>query len=212
MSPTAKVPRTPRRPVGWEEDDFVNRDVVLWRIHRTSGPYPTAWSSFRSYGPLPSMRWDPHPEPVGVHDQYGVLYTAYDLKTATAEVFQQGRRIDTLTAAPYATSWTPTRPLRLLDLTGLWPLRQGASHALLSAPEPSCRNWARAICDDASAAGIELDGLEVHSTLTGEPMAVLFAGSGAALPAAPAYTSPLDGPMIFTALHSIASDIGYSIT
>lgn len=195
----------------WEDDDFVARDVVLWRIHRTSGPYPASWDDFRSHGPLPSMRWDPHPEPVAEHDQYSVLYTAYDLKTAAAEVFQQGRRIDTLTSAPYATSWSPARPLRLLDLTGSWPLRQGASHALLSAPKSSCRNWSRAICDEASAAGIALDGLEVRSTLTGERMAVLFAGSGDAMPAAPAYTSPLDGPMIFTALHKVATEINYSI-
>lgn len=212
MTPTPKVPRTPRRPLDWEDDDFVTREVVLWRIHRTSGPYPAAWDDFRSFGPLPSMRWDPHPEPLTEHDQYGVLYTAYDLKTAAAEVFQQGRRIDTLTASPYATSWSPARPLRLLDLTGLWPLRQGASHALLSAPKPSCRNWARAIRDESFTAGIDLDGLEVRSPLTGERMAVLFATSFDTIPAAPAYASPLDGPMIFTALHKIATEISYSIS
>lgn len=42
-------------------------------------------------------------------------------------------------------------------------------------------------------------------------MAVLFAGSCDAIPAAPAYTSPLNGPMIFTALHKIATEISYSI-
>lgn len=190
---------------------MVSRNRVLWRIHRTRGAHPTAWNTYRTFGPLPSMRWDPHPEPVGDHDGHGVLYTAYDLQTAAAEVFQQGRRIDTTTAAPYATSWTPTRPLKLLSVDSEWPLRQGASHALMSAPRSSCRNWARAIHREAIAASLDVDGLEVRSTLTGKPMAVLFANSSTAHPAAPAYASPLDGPMILAALHRIAGDIGYSV-
>lgn len=150
------------------------------------------------------MRWDPHPEPVTSHPNCAVLYTAYDLETCIGEVFQDRERIDTVAASPFATSWSPTRTLQLLDLTQGWPLRMGESHALLSAPKPTCRNWEHAIWETALLNEVELDGLQVRSTLTGQEMAVLFAASQDSLPAAPAFTSPLNGPVVFTVASKFA--------
>lgn len=83
----------------------------------------------RSYGPLRDMRFDPHPDGPPRASEEGVLYTAGDIATALAEIYQRTRIIDTTTGTPYLTGWRPTRLLRLLDLTGDWPVRAGASHA-----------------------------------------------------------------------------------
>lgn len=80
-------------------------------------------------GPGRRMRFDPHLPPPRVQDR-GVCYTAFDLPTAIAEVFQETRAVNLRRGAPWLTAWLPSRPLRLLDLTGLWPLRNGASHAI----------------------------------------------------------------------------------
>lgn len=199
----------------WDESDILtcNNRQVLWRIHKTRGPYPTAWNDYRTFGPLPGQRWDPHPLGQSEdHADCGVLYAAYDLPTCLAEVFQAGNRIDTSGASPYATAWSPTRPLRLLDLTGDWPLRMGAAHALLFGPRPTCRNWAHAIWVTSCAADQPLDGLQVRSTVTGKNMPVLFTTSRDALPGAPAYTSPLDGPKMFTIADHFADRHQWTIT
>lgn len=214
MSGRSKVPRKPPRPLEWDESDTAisATDQALWRIHTTRGPYPTAWDDYRNYGPLRGMRWDPHP--VGLpkdHPAYAVLYAAYDLHTCLAEVFQAGRRIDTRRAAPYATAWFPARPLRLLDLTGDWPMRMGGAHALLSAPKSTCRNWAHEIATARQNATLPLDGILARSTVTGRDMPVLFAPSRAALTAAPAFTSPLDGPKMFTLVDTFADRYKWSI-
>jgi RES domain len=104
------------------------------------------WNKLRTYGPLPSMRWDPHPglEPIGSRAE-GVLYAAADVATSLAEVYQTTRVIDTRAGTATLTAWQPQLPLRLLDLSGTWLLRNTASAALLAAPRSICRRWARAI-------------------------------------------------------------------
>lgn len=42
-------------------------------------------------------------------------------------------------------------------------------------------------------------------------MAVLFAASQDALPAAPAFTSPLNGPVVFTVASKFAIDNGWTL-
>lgn len=208
-----KVPKHPQGPVTWDPSDIVTRDTdtTFWRIHKTRGSYPTAWHDYRDHGPLTHCRWDPQPEPVKNHPGISVLYAGYDLATCAAEIYQAAHRIDTATFAPYASSWKPVRPLNLLDLTGLWPLRAGASHALNSAPRSTCRNWARAIHEASVARDNELDGLEVMSTLTGAPCAVLFGSSASALPRLPAFTRPLTDAAVFSILDAFAQRLGWTI-
>lgn len=215
MTGRSKVPQHPPRPLEWEESDIAESDPsqAIWRIHKTGGAYPTAWNDYRSFGPLRGMRWDPHPPgPPADNPDYAVLYAASDLETCLAEVFQVAERIDTTGARPYATAWFPTRPLRLLDLTGDWPMRMGAAHALLSAPRSTCRNWAHAIWSASQASTLPIDGLQVRSTVNGKDMPVLFASSRAALTAAPAFTSPLGGPKVLTLVDNFATLCGWTIT
>jgi RES domain-containing protein len=180
---------------------------VLWRIHRTQGGHVLAWNQLRSYGPLPSMRWDPHPGPQPSWTAEGVLYAAADVATSLAEVYQTTRVIDTRAGAPTLTAWQPHRSLRLLDLSGTWLLRNSAAAALLAAPRSTCPRWARAIYTTWP----ELDGLYVPSTMTGRPNVVLFNAAADSLPTMPSFSRPLTHPLVWSIAQAAAAEIGYHI-
>ena len=202
-----KVPRTPPRPLTRTAQDLRDYQGVLWRIHRTVGEHVLAWNRLRSHGPLATMRWEPHPERRGDHRE-GVLYAATDLGTAAAEVFQATRLIDTISGMPHATAWQPTRPLRLLDLTKAWALRNGAAAALGAAPRSTCRAWARSI----ATTWPNLDGLWVTSTMTGHHSVVLWNPAGDSFPSAPQFSRPLADPTLRAILSRIAAkDLNYRI-
>lgn len=203
---SGKVPRRPPAPLTRTDDDIHHARPVLWRIHRTIGRHAAGWNQLRHYGPLPGMRYDPHPPPTREHERFAVAYTAPDIATAAAEMFQITRRIRAGRDLQL-TAWSPTRHLALLDLTGSWALRNGAANALTAAPRPTCRAWAHAIANTWP----DLDGLYAPSTLTGTPMIVLFAPARDSYPAAPAFSRPLDHPTIWAALARVADAIGYSI-
>lgn len=106
------------------------------------------------------------------------MYAASDLATAVVETFAETGRIDPHSGRPRGTSWSPTRPLNLLELTDDWALRNGASASLTSAPQSTCRSWARAIRETWP----DLDGLRTPSTLTGRPNIVLWAPAADTFP------------------------------
>lgn len=134
-------------------------------------------------------------------------YAALDVTTALAEVFQRTRVIDTATSVPYLTAWLPTRDLRLLDLTDTWPIRNGAAHAVTSAPRAVCRAWARSVVDTWP----DLDGLWSVSTMTGSATVTLLTAAAPAFPARPAFSRPLNTPALRAALTAAAHQIGYRI-
>lgn len=204
---TPKVPRRPPvRPLTTEPGDIIQTQPVLWRIHSTTGVHALPWNSLRTFGPLPGMRWEPHPEPLREHPDHGVMYTALDTETAVAEVFQNTRTVAP-TPDRRLTSWTPLRPLQLLDLTGRWPLRNHAAAALQSAPKPVCTAWARAIHDDVP----DIDGIRTRSTITGNEMIVLVNGAAATFPRAPGFSEPLDSPMVWKLLSDIAHLVQWTL-
>ncbi|MCW4353761.1 RES family NAD+ phosphorylase [Hoyosella sp. YIM 151337] len=110
-----KVPREPNTPLARNDGDIVEYADPVWRIHRTRGAHVLLWNMFRAFGPVASSRYDPHPPQRGIHPGFGIMYTACSVRTAVAEVFQTTRRVNTMTGAPCLTSWTPVRPLKLLD-------------------------------------------------------------------------------------------------
>ncbi|MGV0743907.1 RES family NAD+ phosphorylase [Mycolicibacterium sp. XJ870] len=180
---------------------------VLWRIHRTTGEHVLPWNALRTWGPLPSMRYDPHPGPQPCATGDGVLYAATDAATGLAEVYQTTRVVDTRAGAPTLTAWSPQRPLRLLDLSGTWPLRNQASAAFLGAPRSTCRAWARAIYRTWP----DLDGLHVPSTMTGRPNVVLWTAATDSFPAAPAFTRPLSHPLVWSIVAAATAEIRYGL-
>lgn len=183
----AKNPGPPAR-FTFAATDEISYTGPLWRIHRLTGPYRQRWNELRTHGPLAS-RWDPHPEPTGEHAPTGVIYTAIDVVTAVAEVFQHTRAIDPGPERALS-GWIPSTPLQLLDLTGDWPLVNGASASLHAATKATCRAWARAL----HTARPDLHGLHVSSTMTGVPMVVLFDSATATFPDDPGFSRALNHP------------------
>lgn len=202
-----KLPRQPRVPLTCETSDLFTLDIraLLWRVHPTTGTYVLPWNKLRCHGPTPS-RFDPQPEPPRLSVR-GVSYASTDIATALAEVFQATRAIDTVTAGRHLTGWSPIRPLRLLDLTGDWPLRHGASQVLTSGPKSSCRAWARAIYD----AFPDLDGLRSRSSLRDGDVVVLWTPARDSFPPVPAFSRPLSAPGLRERIWTAAARIGYDV-
>lgn len=198
MTSRPKVPRQPSRELHLDAADITTWSGPLWRIHRVAGRHASAWNDLRTFGPISTSRWDPHPPPPGHHsltasrlrDQVpGVAYTASAPDTAFAEVFQAHGIIE-LSPDLALTGWEPTTGLELLDLVGSdFAIRNGASHALVSAPRSTCRAWARAIWEQH---GDTISGLLAPSTMTGDPVIVLLPGAHDRFPTAPAFSRPLN--------------------
>jgi hypothetical protein len=101
------------------------------------------------------------------------------------------------------------RSVRLLDLTGGWPTRAGASQAIASGPRGRAQAWARAIYEAYPA----VEGLWYPSSMHGGPTAlVLFERAEDALPAAPEVAIPLSHPGLLPDLVRAADVLGYLIT
>ncbi|HET9877041.1 MAG TPA: RES family NAD+ phosphorylase [Mycobacterium sp.] len=205
--PKPKAPRSPPEPLVAEPDDVIAYTGVLWRVHRTRGEHVLAWNALRTYGPLPSMRWDPHPGSAPTSHIEGVLYAAADVATTLAEVYQATRIIDTRAGGPRLTAWDPVRPLRLLDLSGTWLIRNHASAALLAGPRSTCRRWACAI----HTTWPHLDGLVAPSTMTGRPTVVLWTPAADSIPDTPSFSRELAHPLVWSIAQAGAAEIGYRI-
>jgi hypothetical protein len=208
------VPKLPERPdlavLAASDPEYyeLGTDVVLWRIHRTAGSYVAPWNALRTFGPIRSCRFDPHPDgPAIDHPGIGVLYAAGNLHTALAEVFQTTRVIDCVTGAPAASAFRLQRTAKLLDLTGDWPLRSGASHVINTGRRSVTRAWARAFV--AVWPGIE--GLRHTSSMTGNACMTLYGPAADALPIWPDHTFPLADPVYRDWLLVAADVIGYDI-
>lgn len=184
----------------------VSPETVLWRVHDTVGEHVTPWNALRHYGPVATCRFDPHDPRAGSGKPQGVSYQALDVPTALAERYQVTRTVVRRgRGAAHLTAWRPARTVRLLDLTGTWPIRAGASHVVNTGPRGRCRGWARAIL----AAWPDLDGLWHTSSMTGRPAAVLWTPAADALPAVPAFSQPLTDPGLADHLAAACELIGY---
>lgn len=203
-----KLPRRPG-PLAIDDNDLVDwprRTMV--RIHGTIGPNTLPWHQLRHFGPT-ANRFDPHPPPPAVHPGFAVTYTAGNVDTALAEVFQRGRIIaPSAPNSPYLTIWRPRRPLRLLDLQRTWPIRAGASHVLNTGPVPVCRQWAHAIAVHPQY----VDGVLYTSSMTGADAAALFLPAADSFPSSPELSLPLSDPGLVGVLVGAAHRIGYATT
>ena len=209
------MPKLPRPPtaVSLRSTLLAQTDIVavaphstLWRIHRTVGTHVQPWNEIRRYGPLPGRRFEPHDPPLREQDK-SVLYVGLDTRTCVAEVFQTTRLVDRHTGTPYLTGMQLTRSVRLLDLSGDWPTRAGASQAINSGPRPRASDWARTIRE-----AYEIDGLWYPSSMHGGGMcAALFDTAADALPAGPRVSVALAHPALAGPLARFADDLGYRL-
>lgn len=201
-----KNPVRPPRPLDRHDSHLFSYQGPIFRIASAGGAYPTAWNEFRAFGPIAVMRWDPHHPPPSSQPDRAVFYGSPEVVTAVAERFQKYRHVNLRTATPYLTGFIFIRPLRLLDLTGGWPLSQGASDSLGAAPKSTCRNWAAQILDTWP----DLDGLRARSTMTGRQTFALFPAASTALPRRPMFQTLLTHPDIYRTIAAAADQVGYS--
>lgn len=174
----------------------------LVRIYTRGGAHPTTWRQFRFDGPLPGARFDHHVS--GTHR--GVLYGARHLTTCVAEVFQGSRLVDRFGADRCLAGFRLRRPVRLLDLTGDWFTRAGASQALASGPRPRAQAWARTIYE----AYPSIEGIWYPSSMHGGHAAIaLFERVEQAIPPMPDLDVPLSHPGLLPDLVRAAAALGY---
>ncbi|MEU5694487.1 RES family NAD+ phosphorylase [Actinosynnema sp. NPDC020468] len=191
----------------------VHRATRMVRVFTAKGLHPQRWNSFRYTGPLPHARFDTQvaaPDGSFVHDpDQGVLYFGLTVRTSVAEVFQATSVVDRRTRAPFMVVLRPRRTLRLLDLSGLWPTRVGASQEISSGPKHLTQAWARAI----RAAYPELDGLWYRSSMdSGAPAVCLWdPPGGSGLPAAPDVLLPLEHPGLDLPLSRVCEELNYTL-
>jgi hypothetical protein len=192
-----------RIPADWQE---LPAGAVLWRIYFRGGRHPTFWNFFRAYGPT-SSRFDHHLPPPRAQER-SILYAGEQGPTALAEVFQEARLVDRTAREPWLVGFALRRPLALLDLTGTWPTRAGASMALASGSRPRARRWSQAIYE----AYPEAAGLYYPSSMhANRPAIVLYERAQPAIPSAPVFNRPLADPALLPVLGQVALGLGYGL-
>ena len=180
--------------------------TALFRVYFRGGPHPGVWNAFRRYGPA-NARFDHHELPPRIQER-GILYAAVHPRTPLAEVFQARRTIDTRRDEPWLVGFRLAAEIRLLDLTGLWPTRAGASTAIGSGPRPAARRWARAIYDAYPDAA----GLWYGSSMDANAScAALFERAEGALPPLPSFHRALADETLRSLLESYATALGYRL-
>jgi len=118
------------------------------------------------------------------------------------------RVIDRGARDPWLAGFTLQSSLRLLDLTGSWPTRAGASMAINSGPRPRAQIWSRAIYE----AYPEGQGCHYASSMYRNlPTVALYERALPALPPAPVFHRPLSDPALLPVLKRVARDLGYGL-
>ena len=211
----AKLPDPPGvealRAIG-RDTRALRQGTVLARVYFTAGPYPTRWNEFRRYGPT-NARFDHHlPDPAGQPRarERAILYCAASAVTCFAEVFQATRRIDRTRNAPWLAVFRVARDLELLDLTGAYPTRAGASMAIGSGSRVRARAWARAWYEVFP----ELHGIHYASSMNANEPAIALtdrAELAAPLPAYPDFNRPLADDALLDVLKHAAARLGYRL-
>lgn len=190
---------------------YVEPTDQLARIYFLAGAHPTAWDSFRYFGPT-SSHFDHHrvdAKGAPSTGPRGIVYVSEQLVTCCTGVFQLGRIIDRGHGVPWLVGFYPTRRPMLLDVAGLWAIRAGASSLLNNGPKGVCRAWARAIYDTFPA----LDGIAYESSMAGGTRAfALFERSSNAMPSHPSLNIALAHPALDGPIRHVGLQIGYHVT
>ncbi|MFL6124599.1 RES family NAD+ phosphorylase [Actinophytocola sp.] len=210
--PLPPAPSVLRKLLRHDEDIAVlPTSARLVRVFVAAGAHQQRWNTFRHTGPLPHARFDPQPPSpnggMGTSPAHGVLYFGLSVRTSIAEVFQASSVVDRTTRRPHLAVFAPTRSLCLLDLTGLWPTRVGASQEISTGPKDITQAWARAIRE----AFPDLDGLWYRSSMdAGDPAVCLWhPPAGNALPLTPEVLLPLDYPGLDLPLARVCDSLNY---
>lgn len=182
------------------------------RVYYTRSRHSLRWDEFRHFGPLNS-RWDHHlPNSTGVPvlQERSIYYAATDAKTCLAEFFQHTRRVDRAAQSPWLVVFELARPLELLDLTGDFATRMGASMEIHSGPRMRSRRWACGLYE----AFPDFDGILYASSMNGsEPALALTdrAEKRAVFPGHPVLHRALADDVLLDSLKDAADRLGYGL-
>ena len=210
-----KLPRPPSARTIAEVPPAIKtlrQGTALARIYFSAGRYPTAWNRFRHFGPTNSRFDHQRPDAKGQPwvQPLSVLYCATHAITCLAEVFQQTRRIDRIRDAPWLVVFKLQRSLRLLDLSGAYPTRVGASMAINSASRVRAREWARCF----HAAYPDLHGIFYASSMHANLGAIVLNERAQALDALgvhPEFNRALADDALLDMLKHAAVSVGYGL-
>jgi len=184
----------------------------LARVYFTSGEYPTRWDEFRHYGPtgarfdhhLPAARGEPFSQ------ARSILYCAAAADTCLAEVFQETRRINRTRRAPWLAIFVLQKDVDLLDLTGAFPTRVGASMAISTGSRARAREWAKILYEAYDA----LHGIYYPSSMNGNQPAVALTDRAEqldGLPKHPDLNRALADDVLLDVLKWSADRLGYRL-
>ncbi len=206
-----KLPQTPPSVAELRDSDpeirTLESGLLLVRIYFRGGDHPSVWNGFRSYGPV-NARFDHHPEPARLHPRLAIYYAAETLTTCVAETFQDTRTVNVVRRSPWIVSFELARDVALLDLTGAWPTRAGASMKINSGPRASSRAWSRQFHD----AFPDVDGIYYCSSMhANQPSVALYERAEGALSDTPLDDRPLDDPVLLGDLKRAAVELGYGL-
>lgn len=208
------MPKVPRRPdldrlrsaqPAWH---IVGTGEQLWRVYFRGGEHPSRWNQFRTFGPI-DARFDHHLDDSPSSGR-SVMYGAASPVTCLAEVFQKTRTIQRTHRSPALVGFATVRPLKLLDLTGAFTTRIGASMGLMTGPRSVARSWAKALY----SAYPDAQGFAYPSSMHGNAVAVVLndrTDPTQVLPTSPGFHRTLHDPAMMTLLKNAAREIGYLV-
>jgi hypothetical protein len=181
--------------------------TVVWRIYHRGGPHASAWDRLRHWGPAPNARFDHHVGPTREQAR-GILYAARRVFTCFAEVFQDARTIERTRNRPWLAGFELARDLSLLDLSGTWPTRAGASMSINSGRRDRARAWSRRIYEDYPA----VDGLQYASSMdANQPVVALYERARKAFATRPVFHRALSDPALNPAVVKAALLFNYLV-
>ena len=191
---------------------IVPKQTRLARIYYSRSRYVLRWNEFRHFGPV-NARWDHHlPDSRGVPKEQArsIYYAATDAQTCLAELFQHTRRIDRAFQSPWLVVFELERPLELLDLTGDFATRIGASMKIHSGSRARARGWARHLYD----AYPSIQGILYASSMNGGAPALAMndrAEGEGFFPSHPLLHRALADDVLLDALKYAADRLGYAL-
>jgi hypothetical protein len=189
----------------------LTKGTSLARVYFTEGYYPTGWNEFRHYGPT-GARFDHHLVDMrgGPYAQdRSILYCATAADTCFAEVFQETRRINRTRRAPWLAVFVLQQDVDLLDLTGPYPTRVGASMAINTGNRARAREWAKRFYKAYDAT----QGLYYPSSMNGNDAVALTdrANQAGCMPDSPDLNRSLADDVLLDVLKNSAYRLGYGL-
>jgi hypothetical protein len=180
----------------------------VWRVYFRGGLHPGRWNQLRTFGPT-TARFDHHlPDSAGEPREQtrAIQYLALDGITPLAEVFQDTRVIDRGARSPWLVAYELAADLELLDLTGTYPTRIGASMLINCGSRPRARAWSRAFYE----AYPQIQGLHYASCMhENRPSLALYERAAAAIPAHPSFHRALSDQALRLMLRNAAVKLNY---